>query len=230
MRTYKRNLLLTTIFFITTSAYSQIDFVTSKTPLSEDVSIVEIEPPQITDNELSEKNGEAFEIAKLIPTNIDFIEQAEKTELVNGYVWRLGIHSEGAKAISLYYDQFDIPYGGELFLYTVNQTQIAGPFTYEHVHPSGVYATEFIKGDKVILEYFQPNYQTLDASINIENIAYAYKSVGGGSDYCQVNANCPEGDDWDDQKKATCRIQIVNGFSVGLCSANKVSCNCFSYK
>ncbi|MEC7653427.1 MAG: hypothetical protein VX548_00630, partial [Bacteroidota bacterium] len=223
MRIYKRNLLLTTLLFITTSASSQIDFLTSKTPLSGDVSIVEVEAPQLTDDEFSEKNGEAFEIAKLIPTNIDFIEQAEKTELVNGIVWRLGIHSEGAIAISLYYDQFDIPYGGKLFVYNLEQTQTAGPFTYQHVHPSGVYATEFIKGDKVILEYFQPNYQTLDASIKIENVAYAYKPVGGGSDYCQVNANCPEGDDWDDQKKATCRIQIVNGFSVGLCSGSMIN-------
>ena len=97
MRTYKRNLLLTTLLFITTSASSQIDFLTSKTPLSGDVSIVEVEAPQLTDDEFSEKNGEVFEIAKLIPANIDFIEQAEKTELVNGNVWRLGIHSEGSR-------------------------------------------------------------------------------------------------------------------------------------
>ena len=223
MTTNKRYLLLTILIFIATSASSQIDFLTSKTSLSGDVSIVEVEAPQLIDDDFSDKNGEAFEIAKLIPANIDFIQQAEKTELLNGNVWRLGIQSEGAKAISIYYDQFDIPYGGKLFIYNLEQTQIAGPFTYQHVHPSGVYATEFIKGEKVILEYFQPNYQTLEASINIENIAYAYKSLGGGSDYCQVNANCPEGDDWDDQKKATCRIQIVNGFSVGLCSGSMIN-------
>ena len=117
------------------------------------MNIVEVETPQLTDEQSSEKNGEAFEIAKLIPANIDFIEQAEKTELVNGNVWRLGIHSEGAKPFSLYYDQFDIPYGGKLFVYNLEQTQTAGPFA-ANVHPSGVYATEFIKGDKVILEYF----------------------------------------------------------------------------
>ena len=170
MRIYKINLLLTTLVFIATSAYSQIDFHTSKTPLSGDVSFIEVESPTLSYDELNEKNGDVFEIAKLIPANIDFIEQADKTELVNGSVWRLGIHSEGAKAISIYYDQFDIPYGGKLLVYNLEQTETAGPFTYQHVHPSGVYATEFIKGDKVILEYFQPNYQTLDASINIENI------------------------------------------------------------
>ena len=95
-----------------------------------------------------------------------------------------------------------------------------------------MYATELIYDDITVLEYFHPNYQALEPQIKINNIAYAYKALGGGSDYCQVNANCPEGDDWDDQKKSTCRIQIVNGFSVGLCSGsmiNNTSNNCTPY-
>jgi len=232
MRIKNIHFLLTSFLFITTSVAAQVDFLTSKTPLSSEVSLLEIAPPLFMDNEVSNKNAEAFEIAKLIPVNINLIDQADKTELVNGTVWRLAIHSEGAKAISLYYSEFDIPYGCKLLLYNLDQSQKAGPFTYEHVHSTGVYATEFIKGDILILEYFQPSYQGVEASINIDNIAYAYKAIGGGSDYCQVSVNCPEGDEWDDQKKSTCRIQISNGFSVGLCSGsmiNNTSNNCSPY-
>ena len=86
MTTNKRYLLLTILIFIATSASSQIDFLTSKTSLSGDVSIVEVEAPQLIDDDFSDKNGEAFEIAKLIPANIDFIQQAEKTELLNNKI------------------------------------------------------------------------------------------------------------------------------------------------
>jgi hypothetical protein len=225
-------LLLTTLLFIPITASSQIAFLTTKTPLSGNVSIVNIEAPYLTDDQLNDKSGEAFEIGKLLPANINFIDEADITQVVNGSIWRLAIKAEGAKAISLYYDQFDIPYGGKLLLYNINQTQTAGPFTYKHVHSSGVYATELTYGDIVVLEYFQPSYQTNQPTIKINNIAYAYKALGGGSDYCQVNANCPEGDEWEDQKKATCRIQIVDGFSVGLCSGsmiNNTSNNCTPY-
>lgn len=230
-----QHLFLITILSLSTSLSSQIEFLSSKTALSSDVNYIEISAPEITENELNDKDGEAFEFAKLIPANINLFDEAEQIELANGNVWRIAIHSAGAKAISLYYDQFDIPYGGKLFIYSPDLSQTAGPFTYDHVHPSGVFATELIKGDKVILEYFQPNYQNLEASINIENLAYAYKAGGtgfGSSQDCEVNANCPEGDNWEDQKKATCRIQIVNGWSVGLCSGaliNNTENNCTPY-
>ena len=232
MNLQKRTFLLTTLIFLSLSVSAQIDFLTSKTHISSDVTYINIDAPLIEEEELNGKTGDYFEFAKLIPVNINLIEQGEKTELINGNVWRIALHSEGAKAISLYYNEFNIPYGGKLIIYNPSQDQKAGPYTYEDVHSSGVYATELILGEKIILEYFQPNYQPQIASINIENIAYAYKILGGGSDYCQVNANCPEGDEWEDQKKAACRIQISNGWSVGLCSGsmiNNTSNNCTPY-
>jgi len=209
-----------------------VDYLSTKTPLNGDVGVILVDQPQLTEEELSDKNGEVFEFGKLIPVDIDFINQASKMDVVNGTIYRLAIQSNGAKALSIYYNEFDIPFGGKLLLYNTDQTQIAGPFTHNHTHSSGVYATELIYDDITVLEYFHPNYQALEPQIKINNIAYAYKALGGGSDYCQVNANCPEGDDWDDQKKSTCRIQIVNGFSVGLCSGsmiNNTSNNCTPY-
>ncbi|MBM55303.1 MAG: hypothetical protein CMB32_01955 [Euryarchaeota archaeon] len=227
--------ILTALLFLSTSVSAQFTFLTSKTEISGDVSFIEIDVPTIEEDELNGKNGDYFEFAKIIELDIDLFEQGEKTELINGSVWRLGIQSTGAKAISLYYDEFNIPFGGELIIYNPSQDQIAGPFTYEDVHTSGLYATELIEGDKIILEYFQPNYQQQLPSINIEKLAYAYKSGGigfGASQDCEVNANCPEGNNWDDQKKSTCRIQIISGGGAGFCSGaliNNTANNCTPY-
>jgi PKD repeat protein/V8-like Glu-specific endopeptidase len=154
-------------------------------------------------------------------------------------VWSLAIHAEDAKGLSLYYDDFWIPSGGELYIYNPSQSQKIGPFTTKNNHSSGVFATELIYGDMLILEYFQPYFQTEDLKLSINRFAYAYRDISGGelsgynsSDDCQVNANCSEGDAWENQKKSVCRIQIGSGWNVGLCSGalvNNTLNNCTPY-
>jgi PKD repeat protein len=156
-----------------------------------------------------------------------------------GKVWTLAIQADEAKGISLYYDDFWIPSGGELYIYNPSQSQKIGPFTSKNNPPSGVYATEVIYGDMLILEYFQPSHVMSELKLSINRFVYAYRDISGGqlsgynsSDDCQVNANCSEGNAWENQKKSVCRIQIGSGWNVGLCSGalvNNTLNNCTPY-
>ena len=107
-----------------------VDYLSTKTNLTGDVGVISVDQPQLTEEELSDKNGEVFEFGKLVPVDIDFINQASKMDVVNGTIYRLAIQSDGAKALSIYYNEFNIPFGGKLLLYNTDQTQIAGPFTH----------------------------------------------------------------------------------------------------
>ena len=63
------------------------------------------------------------------------------------------LRADGAIALMLYYSDFYIPKGGKLFLYNAEKTQILGAYTHA-THPSGGrFATEFVAGDVVTLEY-----------------------------------------------------------------------------
>ncbi|MGC6428705.1 MAG: T9SS type A sorting domain-containing protein [Flavobacteriales bacterium] len=165
-------------------------------------------------------NGEAFKFAEMIDCNIDITDHWSVTNLTNGTIWSTRIKANDAKAISLYMDMFWIPTGGELYVYNPEKTHILGPYNSKDNHESGVYAIPLIGGDEVILEYYQPYNETNSPKIRINQFAYAYRNVGGlwgygTSDNCQVNANCSEGDPWENQKTSVCRIQIGNGVCSG---------------
>ncbi|MDC3050301.1 T9SS type A sorting domain-containing protein [Flavobacteriales bacterium] len=183
--------------------------------------------------------GQMFNFGKFVLCDISSSEHGLWTEVDGGKVWTLAIEAKNAKGISLYYDDFWIPSSGELYIYNPMQTQKIGPFTSKHNHSSGLFATEVIHGEILVLEYFQPEYENNDLKLSINRFAYAYRDISGGqlngynsSDECQVNANCSEGNTWENQKMSTCRIQIGTGWNVGLCSGaliNNTLNNCTPY-
>ena len=183
--------------------------------------------------------GQIFNFGKFVLCDISSSEHGLWTEVDGGKVWTLAIEAKNAKGISLYYDDFWIPSSGELYIYNPMQTQKIGPFTSKHNHSSGLFATEVIHGEILVLEYFQPEYENNDLKLSINRFAYAYRDISGGqlngynsSDECQVNANCSEGNTWENQKMSTCRIQIGSGWNVGLCSGaliNNTLNNCTPY-
>lgn len=56
----------------------------------------------------------------------------------------------------LYYETFYLPEGGKLFIYNAEKTHLLGAYT-SQTNPDGKsFATEFVAGDDIILEYEPP--------------------------------------------------------------------------
>jgi PKD repeat protein len=223
MRTFLLILVLSPLFGlaqIVSSVNSEVPLLTFDKPHDIEQLILEDDT----------KDGTYFRFAKMVYCDLSPKNSGVWTEVEGGKVWSLAISATDAKAISLYYDNFWIPSQGRLYIYNTDKSQKIGPFTSQHNHESGVFATELIYGDILVLEYFQPHSETADLELHINRFAYAYKDVSGGqlsgydsSDDCEVNANCEEGNAWENQKKSVCRIQIADGFFSGLCSGALVN-------
>ena len=124
--------------------------------------------------------GQMFNFGKFVLCDISSSEHGLWTEVDGGKVWTLAIEAKNAKGISLYYDDFWIPSSGELYIYNPMQTQKIGPFTSKHNHSSGLFATEVIHGEILVLEYFQPEYENNDLKLSRNRFAYAYRDISGG--------------------------------------------------
>lgn len=150
-------------------------------------------------------------------------------------IWQLELRADGAIALMLYYSDFYIPKGGKLFLYNAEKTQILGAYTHA-THPSGGrFATEFVAGDVVTLEYVKdPEGQM--PRIEIEAVGYGYNHLSvpeqGGvqlrrgaksSGPCEVNINCEEGDAWQNQKKGVCHTVQRIGTKSYICTGSLVN-------
>ncbi len=153
------------------------------------------------------------------------------TDLPDGSkIWRLELEADGALALGVYYDMFHLPEGGKLFLYNDTRSQIIGAFTSTNNPPENLFSTQFVQGDKVILEYYQPEEVKEKAKIHISEVAYAYRDIDfqisrdtKDAWWCMIDVACEEGDGWENQIKGIARISIKIGGSYYWCSGSLIN-------
>ncbi|MDR1525449.1 MAG: T9SS type A sorting domain-containing protein [Tannerella sp.] len=175
------------------------------------------------------REGVPVPVAQLVKVDYTPDNSGSRTTLPGGErIWRLHLEAPGAVAVMLYYRDFYIPAGGKLFIYSADKSRLLGAYT-ENTHPSGgVFATEFIGGDELVLEYVEPETGSEKPRIHIDNIGYGYNTSAletflgittrASSGECMVNINCEEGDAWQNEKKGVCHTVQTIGDKSYICT------------
>jgi hypothetical protein len=173
------------------------------------------------DESLNQKEG-PFRFGKNFETAITLSNSGQWTELEEGRLWQLALYSPGAYSINLTFADFFIPKGGRFFIYSADKSVVLGAFTALNNNSERVFGTDLVKGDKIILEYFEPKAVKNHGSLVISLVTHAYRDVFnwdsrnfGSSGTCNINAACPDGDDWRDQIRSV--VMLVSGGN-GFCS------------
>ncbi|MAD49938.1 MAG: hypothetical protein CMC95_01345 [Flavobacteriales bacterium] len=235
----RKSLFIILSILLSSISYAQIKSngipVSFTETLSREVPTIEIPAPNSIALEEEDKEdamkGKPYRYAVLLDCDIDPSKDGLWETMDNGNkVWRLNIRSEGAQALGLYYDAFWIPSNGELYIYNSDKTKLLGAYTNANNHESGVFANEIIEDSEITLEYIQKGEG--QPIIHINQVSYAYRSIKttrdinnfGDSGSCEVNVNCsPEGDDWQDIKRAVCRISLKIGNNNFWCSGSFIN-------
>ncbi|HOS17149.1 MAG TPA: hypothetical protein PKX15_09095 [Bacteroidales bacterium] len=121
-----------------------------------------------------------------VPVNIYF-KQAATVKPVgdSGKVYLLQLTSPTAYALQVYFDAFKIPKGSRMFIYDSNRTMYLGSFTNENNYVNNRFGTEFIKGNSLIIEYYEPNKVDFEAQLHIENLVHSFVDIKAGPfGYC----------------------------------------------
>jgi PKD repeat protein len=97
-------------------------------------------------------------VAVILPVNYTMENSGQWTTLPSGEkIWQLKIKVPSAIALSLLYDNFYLPEGSKLFIYSSNKQHILGAYTCSNNPKNGPqFATEFVAGDELVLEYVAP--------------------------------------------------------------------------
>lgn len=175
--------------------------------------------------------GAPLKVGKLIKTDLSIDHSGNWTTLPDGHpIWQLRIQAQGAIALMLSFNDFYIPEKGRLFIYNADRTQVIGAFTHRTNPPTREYATEFLAGDEIILEYEAGDGTDGQPRLSIDAIGYGYNHLHvsrtkavNDSGACMVNINCEEGDAWQTEKKGVCRMTLPIGESLYLCSGALVN-------
>ncbi|WP_109437919.1 MULTISPECIES: GEVED domain-containing protein [Aquimarina] len=131
--------------------------------------------------------------------------------------WLIEIESKGALSLNLTFSSFQIPEGAKLFIYNEDKSDVRGAFTSANNKNSKRLGLAPVKGDKLIVEYFQPARIKGLPDLNISTVAHDYRGIMGmakafgSSGSCNNNVVCSEGDPWRDQIRSVALVILGNG-------------------
>ena len=87
-------------------------------------------------------------------------------------IWRLEIHSKYAYSIGIEYDYFYLPEGAEFYVYNADQTIVHGAYSHLNNQSDYLFATPLVKGDTLILEYYEPSDVDFEGQIYLSEIMF----------------------------------------------------------
>jgi lysyl endopeptidase len=129
-------------------------------------------------------------------------------------IWRLGIKSPGAYGIIVSFSEYDIPDSAKVFIFNTKMTHVIGAFTSKNNTKYRILPTEPVKGDEVVVEYFEPRNVKQQGKLTIGSIGHDYIGIVDGFDVggyggtplsCEVNTICAD-PNWQNEKHAINRI------------------------
>ena len=209
----------------------------SKTDLEELVSI-ELETPDLQriaeEDKIKDVFSGAQRFAYPVLTNFNLKNSGSWIILEDGCrLWRLNLVLPGALSTHTIYNKFWLPDGAKFFVYNEKTQSFIGAVTSEFIdgtfeNPES-YSTGILLGENVTFEYYQPATVKEKPIIEISRIDYGYRFINHIIDavghskkgdvfqntgfdwagWCQVNINCPEGNNWQYEKNAVARIKNV---------------------
>ena len=190
-------------------------------------------PALLVEDEIEAAEGLPFRFGNPFTVNYTLDNSGAWTDLADGgRVWRLRIQSPGAFSLNLIYDQYDLPDGATLFLYNDDLSMVIGAFTARNNKDHGQFATGPVKGDVTVLEYYEPAGVRGRGRLSISSVVHAYKDIFsydvtkdalgfGESGSCNNNVNCPEGANWQDEKRGVAMILTAGGSRI--CSGSLIN-------
>jgi len=140
------------------------------------------------------------------------------------HTWRIGISRENAKALNVYFQDVALRNNEQLFIYNVDRTVVLGAFT--NMNNGKYLATEFIYDNEIVVE-FSTQYTERVIPFGIRGIGVSVLANSsrdfGDADFCEILVNCPEGADWQNEKRGVTRILVAEGTKLYWCTGALVN-------
>lgn len=178
-------------------------------------------------------NPERSRFAVPVPEAVDVSpETAGRWVLLpNGdRVWQCVVHVPDALGLLLLFDRLTLPPGNRLFAYSPDRSFVVGAYTEKSCLPSGEFLIGIVPGHTAVLELVVAAHSRASAVLHLNRIDYVYDPAGlwpggapedfGESLNCNININCPLGQNWQTEKRGVARILMVFSNGAGWCSGS----------
>lgn len=153
------------------------------------------------------------------------------TVLPNGdRIWRIAFRSDNALSMNILFDEFRLPEGATVYIYSEDRRQFEGAYTAANNNSEEILGTSLIEGSNIVVEYYEPAMVAGQGKLNIGTVIHGYKSLSlyasgllkalNSSGKCNNDVKCPLGNGWENQINSVAII-IVGGS--GACTGALVN-------
>lgn len=192
-----------------------------------------VEGPDVEALQKADERNPTNRFAAPVSVDIDINNQGNWTLLADGtQVWQLRISVPDAKGLLLFYEDYDIPNGAQMFVYSPLSQQVLGAYTGASRQRTDRFFTGIVHGDEVIIEYQAPA-DNFSVPFHIWRMDVVYKEVApekdllnfgfGSSSECHDNIVCSEADEWQAERNAVARIIVIVEEGSGFCTGTLVN-------
>ncbi len=144
-------------------------------------------------------------------------------------VWRIHIVSPGAYSMGLVFNNYQLEPGVKVFVYDPDMETVKGAFTSGNNKSSGLLPVGHLAGDELVIEMQVPAHMSDYGSLSVESVSHAFLDIhhiagapgcGAGefgcSKGCEIDTQCPDGDNWQLTKKSVVRIFTLSRYCTGV--------------
>ncbi len=176
-----------------------------------------------TEDQINDTKDQPWRFGQNISVDYELNNSGTWDILPNGdKLWRLMIYSSGALTINLTFNEYKLPKGAKLYIYNAQHTDIIGGFTDKNNQADGVFAATLVKGDAVVIEYYEPKNVKFNGKLHLFRVTHGYRGVEdytksfGQSGSCNNNVVCPKSAGWENEINSVCMlVSGSNGFCTG---------------
>ena len=137
-------------------------------------------------------------------------------------VWKIKFSSPGALSMNVIFNDFFIPNGGSVHLYNKETDMVVGAYTASNNNANNMLGSDLIKGETVVIEYFEPSEVVGQGRLLIGMVVHGYVDINnwypvkiGESGTCNKDVVCWDACGWLDEIRSVARIANGGGLCTG---------------
>jgi PKD repeat protein len=162
-----------------------------------------------------------YAIAKEL--NIDVKKEGVKTSINGkGIILQYKLQSPATYSLGIQFGKFKLPHGASVFIYNESHSEVIGAYTGLNNNSTNQLQIEEFPGNNAIIEYFEPSNPEFSGELSIGYVLQAYRDIQTFLT-TDIGINCSYGSNWQDQKRAVCRITFVDNFAGYFCSGSLIN-------
>ncbi len=140
-------------------------------------------------------------------------------------LWRLNVVTPGALSQNFVFDEYELPEGAYLSIYPRDKSYYHNAYTSDNNNEARVLGSGIIRGEDVIIEYYEPQEVAGQGHLNLETIVHGYRNVNifyddmakalNSSGDCNIDVLCPLGVGWENEVNSVAMIVSGGGVCTG---------------